>query len=88
MKRQKIAIIWFHRPGCGYCTQMEPEWERLQTMVPTSVDLKKVNTIEQPAMASDFGVNGVPFIVKVVGNNRQVYNGNRSAEDLLKFCKA
>ena len=80
------TIIWFHRPDCGFCVKMEPEWQKFRKMAPSNILLKKINIRDYPDMADDFGVEGVPFIVKVVGKKRVVYKGDRSAGDLLKFA--
>jgi thiol-disulfide isomerase/thioredoxin len=82
-----MKLIWFFRKGCGWCSRMEPEWNRFLQM-PNRQDLQieKISTIENPEMAKDFGVSGVPHIVKVTNmGERIVYEGDRSAESLYKF---
>jgi thiol-disulfide isomerase/thioredoxin len=81
------TVIWFYRPGCGFCTRMEPAWAEFASMVPANINIRKINTLENREMADDFGVSGVPFIVKVTDNDRQIYEGDRSAQDLLRFCQ-
>lgn len=84
---KSMTIIWFYRPGCGWCDKMNPEWERFEKMAPSNLTLKKINTAEEQEMAEDFGVQGVPFIVKVVDGKRKVFQGERSAENFMRFCK-
>ena len=80
-------ILWFYRDQCGYCKQMEGEWERFANMAPKHVELKKINTAD-PAnqqMARDYGVQGVPHIVKESRGQKVVYKGPRKAADFLKW---
>lgn len=79
-------IYWFFRKGCGHCTRMESAWEKFAKMCPAYIDIEKINTSENQTMADDYGVDGVPYIVKVEGNMRTVYTGDRSAEDLYSFA--
>ena len=55
-------------------------------MVGPDIEVKKIDSTENTDMASDFNVVGVPYIVRVQGIRRYVYNGDRSAEDLLRFA--
>jgi thioredoxin-like negative regulator of GroEL len=84
------TIIWFYRPGCGHCTNMSPEWDKFTILAKNlDIQLQKVNTVENPKMAAEFKVNGVPYIVKVVnGVQTAVYQGNRTAPDLLLFASS
>ncbi len=80
------TIIWFYSPNCGYCRQMHADWDKFEEMCPRYIMLKKVNIDTNREMARNFQVDGVPHIVKVRNNNRIVYDGDRSCEDLLKFA--
>lgn len=78
-------LIWFFRPGCGHCTRMNPAWDEFVKQAPSEVEVVKINTQENPDMARDFEVEGVPHIVKVTDNVRVVYRGDRTAAGFLKF---
>lgn len=82
----KDKIIWFYSPGCGYCTNMENDWAIFKSRAPSNFVLEKINTTKNQKMADDFGVEGVPHIVKIKNGKRTVYSGDRSAKDLLKFA--
>ena len=84
--KDKITIILFYRDGCGFCEKIEPEWNKFKTMVGPNIEIKKIDSMENTDMASDFNVVGVPHIVRVQGTKRYVYSGDRSAEDLLRFA--
>jgi glutaredoxin len=81
-------IIWFHRPGCGYCTQMSDEWDAFTSQVPSSIKVEKID-VSQPQnmeMARSYGVQGVPHIVKEKYGIRSVFEGNRKAREFMKFA--
>lgn len=81
-------VIWFYRDGCGFCTKMIEEWDRFVLMRPKYILVEKINTAD-PAnqeMVEDYGVVGVPHIVKVKDGRRYVYNGPRIAESLLSWA--
>jgi thiol-disulfide isomerase/thioredoxin len=82
----KVIILWFFRPGCGHCDRMEAAWKKFASNLPADVAVEKINVMENPDMAEDFRVEGVPHIVKVVNGKRIIYSGDRSAEDFLKFA--
>lgn len=84
----KPTILWFFSETCGHCTRMEPAWREFAKKCPAYIELKKINTAENQQMAREYGVSGVPYIVKVIGVTKTVYEGNRSAQDLYDFATA
>lgn len=82
-----VTIMWFYRDTCGHCTRMAPAWKEFANQCPSDIVLRKINTEEYPQMAKDYGVDGVPYIVKEYSNKqRVVYQGDRSAKDLYTFA--
>ena len=78
-------VYWFHKPTCPYCVEMQPAWDLFTSGRPGSVKVHKVDKDENPDLAKNFNVTTVPHIVKVKNGVREVYTGDRSAEDLLKW---
>ena len=83
----KSKIIWFFRPGCGHCDNMTSEWSKFVAGKPP-IETEKINTQLNPAMAAEYGVMGVPHIVKETDGVRVVYTGDRTSEDFLKFTSS
>jgi thioredoxin-like negative regulator of GroEL len=79
-------MIWFYRDGCKFCDYMAKDWIEFEESKPYYVEVKKVNIREEPMMAYEFGVNGVPHIVKVVDGQIYVFNGDRTVENFLQFA--
>lgn len=80
-----VVILWFFRPDCGHCTRMSDAWDEFASALPADVAIEKINVTENQELSEDFRVQGVPHIVKVEGDKRTIYSGDRSASDLLKF---
>lgn len=85
--KTKQMIIFFYKDGCIHCKNIKPEWEKFTKMVSSDISIRKINTEENPSLAANFGVSGVPFIVKVNGLRRLEYRGDRTANDLLNFSR-
>ncbi len=80
-------VYFFHSESCKYCIDLEPAWDMFINSSPSSVRPMKIDKNANTKMAENFGVSSVPHIVKVQGDNRYVYDGDRSAEDLLRWAK-
>lgn len=76
-------------PGCGWCEKFKPEWEKFQSMAAKEgIKAETVNAQEQAQRVTKEGVTAFPT-VKVEKNGKSTeYNGDRTAEDLLKFAKS
>ena len=83
-------VYWFHRPGCPACEAMKKEWDLVESgtwfgMVKAiAVDTSKS---ENDAIASNFNITTVPAIFKIENDIRTMYDGNRSAADILEWAK-
>jgi hypothetical protein len=88
-------VLWFYRMDCGHCQRMHSEWDKFETQAAFSmfppIHTRKID-INDPAnmdMAANYQVQGVPFIVKLSEDGvRNLYDGNRTAEDLFKWVHA
>jgi thiol-disulfide isomerase/thioredoxin len=82
-------VYWFHTPNCGHCRRMEGDWNKLKNLLKEYPNIKltkiDVSKPENQQMSQDYEVEGVPHIVKEKNGKRDVYSGNRSAQDLFKW---
>lgn len=93
--KEKPAFVKFFSKYCGHCTNMAPEWNKLNDdeeiadlgiyVIEVDVDgLDKITSI-----CKDGANKGVPYITMVnkdgsVDDDKE-YNGNRSKDDMKKF---
>lgn len=82
-------VYWFYSPGCPHCSNMRHEWDNfkikcmLTTIQPIEID---TTDPENELISNDFGVQGVPHIVKLVNGERIIFDGNRTSEELLSWA--
>ena len=62
LDNNEIVIIDFWAEWCGPCRQFAPIFERVAEKYPDIV-FAKVNTEEQPAIASQFGIYSIPTLM-------------------------
>lgn len=84
-----ITVMWFFRPGCPHCDNMEDEWGKLKRSgLPSKYKFVEVDTTldKNKLLASEYGVSGVPHIIKSLSNGYyKVYNGDRSVSHMKNW---
>jgi thiol-disulfide isomerase/thioredoxin len=85
----KCDVIWFFRDSCGYCKKMSSEWDKFVKMSPHYIRPVKIDVSkpENFAIARKYNVNSVPYIVKIQKGKSEVYAGNRTALEIMKWAK-
>ena len=56
----KVTVVDFWAPWCGYCVRMMPVYDELSAALGDKVTLTKVNTDEQPELAQFFKIEILP----------------------------
>ena len=60
LKNNKVTVVDFWAPWCGYCQRMMPIYETLAAELGGSVDFYKVNTDEQIELAKIWKIEVLP----------------------------
>lgn len=60
IENDKVTVVDFWAPWCGYCVRMMPVYDELNAALGDKVTLTKVNSDEQPALAQHFKVEVLP----------------------------
>jgi thiol-disulfide isomerase/thioredoxin len=79
-----ITVTLFYLPGCGFCRDMMPEWDKFESKYPAVVS--KVDCNDNPEASAAHGIKGFPTIIKFVdGVKTAVHEGERTASALETF---
>ena len=88
-EKHGLVVYWFHRPGCPHCDNMKSDWESVEKqMAGSSITLKRIDTSkpQHKKLAKNFGVDGVPQIIKVTPNGmRAEYDGDRTSDNIIEW---
>lgn len=84
-KDDKPKLILYYSTHCIWCQKLHPEWEKIKGMR-LNIEMEEVNCEQNGSKCS--GLNGVPTIILIKNNNRITYEGNRQADDIVKFVNS
>lgn len=82
-------LLLLHMEGCPHCVKLMPEWKKFISMNDTSIIPKAVEKDEDSSLVKKYNVTGFPTILLLDKNGikLETYEGPRTAEGLLNFCK-
>jgi thioredoxin 2 len=64
-------VVDFWAPWCGPCRMMAPHFEEAARRLGTKGRFVKINSDEEPALSSRFGIRGIPTLI-VFRNAKEV----------------
>jgi len=80
-----LVLVDFFSPGCGVCTAIETKLVAVEKDFP-SWKFFKINTVENPAVASEYSVFTVPtIVVQTDGREQKRWSRYFSLEDVIEF---
>jgi thioredoxin 1 len=83
IKSDKPVLVDFYADWCGPCKMMAPVVEQLKTQVGDKARILKINVDAAPAVATQYGVSGIPtFILFKDGNIVWRQSGAMSLDQL------
>ena len=81
-----LVDVW--APWCGPCRVMGPMFETAAAELEPDVRLIKVNADEQPRMAADYGVSGIPALLLFRGGRLVARNaGVMDARHIVSWTR-
>lgn len=86
---EKTKVIYYYLPGCGWCQKFMPEWDKFVELAKAAgIETEKVNAQENAEEVTKKGINAFPTVHVVKGGKATEYDGERTAEEILKFAKS
>jgi thioredoxin 2 len=82
-------VVDFWAPWCGPCRMMAPAYEQAAQVLEPHVRLAKVNTEEQQALASRFGIVSIPTLIVFKGGREVARQpGALSQQDIVRWVRS
>jgi hypothetical protein len=91
-KKKPELFVRIHHPSCGHCKDMENDWKSLENILKNKytgdVGVFNINADILPNLniPSLKNINGYPTMMAIKNGLPIHYQGDRSADNMLKFC--
>lgn len=91
-RRHAVKMYRFYRPGCGWCKQSQPEWDKFKSQCWTkNISIIDINmdhaTKEEQDLFDYYGGKTVPKVVRVYHNGVwSLYTGDRLAKSYMDYA--
>lgn len=73
----KPVLVDFWAPWCGPCRMLSPVVEKIAGQLGDRVSFVKLNTDENPSLAGQYGVSGIPCLI--------LFKGGQAVDRIVGF---
>ena len=86
-KTSSIKLMLFYKSECPYCKEFMPVWNRIINNLPNNVKYEEIDCNKQTKKANEYNISSVPTIILLVNNEKKIYMGDRSYNDITRFIR-
>jgi thioredoxin 1 len=73
----KPVLVDFWAPWCGPCKMLSPVIEKVAGTLGDQISFVKLNTDENPSIAGEYGVSGIPCLI--------LFKGGKAVDRIVGF---
>jgi len=81
------TIMLFYKKTCHFCSEFLPTWYRVVNDLPNGVKYEEIECNENVKKAGEYNITGVPTLILLSNDEKKIYMGNRSYDDISRFLK-
>jgi thiol-disulfide isomerase/thioredoxin len=86
-RSNKVKLELYYKTSCPYCQDFMPIWTKIINELPNDAYYEEIDCDMSPSRANTNKITSVPSIILMVDNEKKVYMGNRSYEDISRFLR-
>jgi thiol-disulfide isomerase/thioredoxin len=86
-KTDTIKIQLFYKANCKYCANFMPTWNKIINNLPNDAKYEEIDCNKDLKKVNENKITSVPTIILLVNNEKKVYMGNRTYNDIDKFLR-
>ena len=80
LQNEKPVLVDFWAPWCGPCKMLSPELQKVADQLGDRMSFVKLNTDENPNIAGEYGVSGIPCLI--------LFKGGQAVDRIVGFVPA
>jgi len=82
-----VKLQLFYKTSCKYCTKFLPIWTQIINNLPNDATYEEIDCEKDIKKATENKITSVPTIILLVNNEKMIYMGDRSYEDINRFLR-
>jgi thiol-disulfide isomerase/thioredoxin len=86
-KTNKVKLQLFYKKTCSHCSEFLPVWYKIINNISNTVIYEEIECDTNPEVARLNNITSVPTVILLVNNEKKIYIGDRTYNDLSRFLK-
>ena len=86
-KNNAVKLQLFYKTSCKYCKDFLQVWTQIINNLPNAATYEEIDCEKEISKATENNITSVPTIILLVNNEKKVYMGDRSYNDINRFLR-